>query len=133
MALKESDIYRGMALPWKGSLASLVEVKGDKDVLASSVYWILLTKLGERVMRPEFGSRLSELVFEPNRQETLDEFETVIQSALDRWDDRVQLENVDFIIDQNTLECRIKWSRRLHGKEVVENTVLVIDSEVFIS
>lgn len=133
MVVKSTDIFYGMALPWKGTLASLVEVKGEYAILSSSIYWILLTKLGERVMRPEFGSGISKLLFEPNKNETLHEFDTVIQSALDKWDDRIRLVETKYTIDGHTLECRIKWARRVHDDDVVETTVLEFNPEFFVS
>ena len=43
-----SRFWCGMALDWGPTIPSVIEPKDDKDVLRSSVIWIVLTRLGER-------------------------------------------------------------------------------------
>jgi hypothetical protein len=46
---------------------------------------VLLTAPGERVMRPDFGSGLLGLVFEPGGDETAATTQHLVQGALQRW------------------------------------------------
>ncbi|QID17610.1 GPW/gp25 family protein [Nitrogeniibacter mangrovi] len=46
---------------------------------------VLFTAPGERVMRPEFGSGLRELVFAPNSPELAATTQFLVQSALQQW------------------------------------------------
>lgn len=110
-----STFWKGMALPWKGTLASLVEAKDDSDILSSSVLWILLTHKGERVMLPEFGSDVPELVFEPNNDITVAAFDTAIRTSLERWDDRVELVDTTYVKKQNEMWCRLRWRAKKYG------------------
>ena len=55
---------------------------------------ILRTDLGERVYRPNFGSRLSELVFEPMNVQTLMLIRLYVEQALDMWEPRIILKEV---------------------------------------
>ena len=55
---------------------------------------ILRTDLGERVYRPNFGSRLSELVFEPMNVQTLMLIRLYVEQALEMWEPRIILKEV---------------------------------------
>jgi phage baseplate assembly protein W len=55
---------------------------------------ILNTSPGQRVMRPEFGCRLQELVFAPNNSQTAGRAERFVREALGRWEPRIDLERV---------------------------------------
>jgi uncharacterized protein len=46
---------------------------------------VLFTAPGERVMRPDFGSGVSQLLFEPNSPELAGTTEMLVQSALTQW------------------------------------------------
>jgi hypothetical protein len=52
---------------------------------------ILSTPIGQRVMRPTFGSRLHELVFAPLNPETLGLAELYVEEALTFWEPRIEV------------------------------------------
>lgn len=52
------------------------------DHLRDLIYQVLLTAPGERVMRPDFGSGLLGLVFEPGGPETVASTQYLVQGAL---------------------------------------------------
>jgi phage baseplate assembly protein W len=70
---------------------------------------ILGTAVGERVGEPEFGSRLHELIFEPNddilarraREETIE--------ALQRWDPYIRIVGVAIETGQNSFSIYIDY------------------------
>ncbi|MFP3031106.1 MAG: GPW/gp25 family protein [Wolbachia sp.] len=62
--------------------------------LKQSIVDIITTPIGSRVMRREYGSRLSELVDRPiNRDFTL-EIYAAVAGALEKWEKRFKLEKV---------------------------------------
>ena len=65
---------------------------------------ILLTPVGQRVMRPEFGCRIHELVFAPNDASTEGLAVYYVEEALVRWEPRITLRNVTAAADQLTPE-----------------------------
>ncbi|NWJ97253.1 MAG: GPW/gp25 family protein [Chloroflexi bacterium] len=79
-------------------------VQGDLDV-AKSVFIILSTALGERVMRPEFGCGIHDLVFASPGTEVFGLVSYYIQQALERWEPRIEIEAIDVSVDQNAPEC----------------------------
>jgi len=59
---------------------------------------VLSTSRGERVLRPDFGTRLEEFLFEPLTPQTRAEIEAEIESVVDRFLPYVVVENIQ--IDQ---------------------------------
>ncbi len=62
--------------------------------LEESIVIILSTRLGERVYRPDFGSRLHELVFAPLNNDTLLLAQIYARDAIRKWEPRVAVEAV---------------------------------------
>jgi len=56
-----------------------------------SIHLILSTRRGERVMIPEFGSRLFTLVFEPNDAVLAASLDFETTEALRRWERRIRI------------------------------------------
>ena len=56
---------------------------------------ILLTPKGQRVMRPEFGCEIHELVFAPNDATTAGLAAYYVQEALRMWEPRINVVRVD--------------------------------------
>lgn len=69
--------------------------------IAESIRIILGTSLGERVMRPDFGCRISELVFAPNNARTHNLLCHYIEEALIQWEPRIILEKVEANPDED--------------------------------
>ena len=71
-----------------------VQLSSDAPNLEESILIILRTELGERVYRPNFGSRLLELAFEPMNVQTLLLMRLYIEEALELWEPRIILRDV---------------------------------------
>jgi len=65
-----------------------------EEKIAQSIRIILSTPIGQRVMRPRFGSRLHELIFAPANAETFGLAEMYVQDALNFWEPRIELLDV---------------------------------------
>jgi phage baseplate assembly protein W len=64
------------------------------DSIAHCLRALLLTGLGERVMRPDLGTRAPELVFAPDSVQNLRDLEDSIRDAVRMFEPRVELEDV---------------------------------------
>ncbi|MEM1242037.1 MAG: GPW/gp25 family protein [Cyanobacteria bacterium P01_H01_bin.26] len=84
----------GLAFPIGINVQGSFQLSGDTTNLEESIRIILGTRLGERVYRPNFGSRLSELVFEPMNTQTLLLLRLYIQEALEIWEPRITLKDI---------------------------------------
>ncbi len=74
-------------------LGSLGFVDGDENV-EQSLRILLLTLVGERVMRPDFGTQLGRLVFAPGSTQYLELLETAVRDAVRDWEPRIDLDDV---------------------------------------
>lgn len=72
---------------------SLGYVEGDENV-EQSLRVLLLTQLGERVMRPGFGCAAPRLVFAPGSLQFLGLLETTVREAVRDWEPRIDLDEV---------------------------------------
>jgi phage baseplate assembly protein W len=59
-----------------------------------SLRLVLMTVIGDRVMRPGFGSEAPNLVFAPGSVQYLRLLETSVRKAVRDWEPRVELEDV---------------------------------------
>lgn len=62
--------------------------------LKQSIRDILLTPIGTRVMRRDYGSRLFDLVDAPMNSQTIIDIIAATAEALDKWEPRLVLERV---------------------------------------
>jgi phage baseplate assembly protein W len=67
----------------------------EADSVRQSILLLLSTIPGERVMRPDFGCELHRLVFSPNDNTTSGLAIHYVRQALDRWEPRAQVINLD--------------------------------------
>jgi uncharacterized protein len=65
----------------------------ERDV-EEAIHMILLTPKGQRVMRPEFGCRIHELIFAPSNATTIGLATYYVEEALGMWEPRIRVERV---------------------------------------
>lgn len=61
----------------------------------SDLLILLLTNPGERVMLPNFGTPLAELVFEPNDSTLALQAREMISNAIRTWEHRIAIEEIE--------------------------------------
>lgn len=66
-----------------------------EESVRQSILIILSTAKGERVMRPDFGSGLSELAFAVNNQTTQATAAFEVHEALQNWEPRIEVLRVE--------------------------------------
>ena len=85
--------YWPMQVDHTGSLR-LTDGAADLD---RSMTVVLSTAPGERLMRPEFGCRIWELMFEPVTPNLLGLLDHAVREALAQWEPRVTVEDVETV------------------------------------
>lgn len=87
------------------------------DELSQSVRMILLTRKGERPLRPDFGTQLERFAFEGTSTTTLNLLRQEIVSALQRWEPRIFHIEVTFDHDaeNGVLTAHITYEARRTG------------------
>ncbi len=81
--------------------ASIV-MASHEDSIRQSIWMILGTAPGERVMRPDFGCGIQDMVFAVNSAGTAGQVASLVRQALIRWEPRIDLLNVSAIADATT-------------------------------
>jgi phage baseplate assembly protein W len=72
---------------------SLGYVEGDDNV-GQSLRILLLTQLGERMMRPGFGCAAPRLIFAPGSLQFLSLLERTVRETVRDWEPRIDLDDV---------------------------------------
>jgi uncharacterized protein len=118
-----SFLGTGWAFPLGVSLQGNLQVSFAEGNIEESIGIILGTKLGERVYRPEFGSRLSELVFAPMNTQTLLLIRIYIQEALEMWEPRIVIDGI--YTEPDPLKGRVDITIRYHPKDTHDTRSMV--------
>lgn len=95
-------IGRGLAWPLGVDQSGSLETSSGADAISSSLHMVLDTAPGERLMRPLFGCRIWNLLFEPINANTLGMMSEAVYEAIGRWEPRVELEDVRVTADERT-------------------------------
>lgn len=102
---------------------SLAYVEGDDNV-EQSLHILLLTQLGERVMRSDFGTQAPRLVFAPGSAQYLRLLENTIREAVRDWEPRVDLDDVRAEADpQNPYRVTVSISYTVRQTNTPNNLV----------
>lgn len=76
---------------WIGLSSRSARPIDDIDHLRQSILDILTTYPGERIMRPEYGSRLRDLIDRPVNAQWLADLYHEVAYAIQRWEPRVRV------------------------------------------
>lgn len=98
-------IGQGWAFPLAINTHGGLAMTDERSELSQSIRIILSTPLGQRVMHPTFGSRLQELVFAPNNNQTTAQARRYVEEALGMWEPRIQVSQVDVRPDSQDQAC----------------------------
>ena len=85
---------RGWAFPIVAGRSGQIAYVEGEDAVEEAIEIILGTSPGERVMRPEFGCGIWELVMEANTAQLHGRVQARVREALVRWEPRIDLLDV---------------------------------------
>ena len=101
MAKTIDIIGTGWSFPPKIGPQGGVALARDYNEIEQAIKIILLTSPGQRVMRPEFGCRIHELVFAPMNRETFAQAMQYVEDALAMWEPRIIVNEITTNPDPN--------------------------------
>lgn len=113
----------GWSFPLRVNVQGSLQLSQAERNVEESIRLILLTNLGERVYRPNFGSRLSDLTFAPMNTQTLLLLRLHVQDALEMWEPRIVLDEV--IADPDPVLGRVDITINYHLKNNYDSRSLV--------
>ena len=118
-AQRVSKSFKDLSMSFKFNPLSgdLIDLKNE-NAIARAVRNIVLTSPGEKLFNPEFGSSVSEILFENVDDITAISIQDEISSSLKNYEPRVELidVNVDPNFDQNQFDVRITY--RIVGVDI---------------
>lgn len=99
--LRKSYLGTGLAFPMQvNTRGEIALVSGAVDI-EQSIRIILGTRPGERVMRPTFGCKAHDLLFEVRDATTASLLKKYVLDALNFWEPRIQVLQVEVFLDDD--------------------------------
>jgi len=89
--MPKSIVGSGWAFPIQIDHQGGLALTNERDEIVQAMRIILMTAQGQRVMRPTFGCRIHELLFQPNNVETATLAEIYVEDALRMWEPRIEV------------------------------------------
>jgi uncharacterized protein len=89
-----SFIGRGFMWPLDVDHTGAIALSSGVPDLDRSIEIVLMTAPGERLMRPQFGCRIWDLLFEPVTGNLLGLIAEAVREALAQWEPRIVVEDV---------------------------------------
>ena len=107
---KNDDIYVGVRFPLDHSQEGFFyKTKTILEQAKSNMRNLLLTSKGERVMQPEFGSTLTDVLF--NQGEDIEnEIDEAIREAVSNWLPYVIINEINMFQEGNQVDVSIDFS-----------------------
>jgi phage baseplate assembly protein W len=106
---------KGWRFPVEPDARAALVYSSEEAKIQESIMIILGTARGERVMRPDFGSRLHELVFAPINSSTRSLAANYVTEALVAWEPRIDVRRVDVarhLAEDGALHINIEYEVR---------------------
>ena len=112
----------GWKFPLQVTPAGRIAQARYEQRIEESIYLILSTAKGERVMLPEFGCGIHDLVFEPNNPGTISATAQSVRMALTRFEPRIDV--LDLAVEpQEANLLLIRISYRIRANNAMGNLV----------
>lgn len=145
MAFVYENVNNNLLLPDTGIGVGL----SNLDTIFSTVYNIqqqtrenlkslLLTRIGERYMQPVFGTRLLEIIFQPNTNDLKPEIEDILLESINNWLPYILVDAINITTAEDTpelphqIQISILYSIQNFGKDTItifannDNTLSVV-------
>lgn len=87
-------IGRGFRWPMNVDHTGSIALTSGPEDLDRSIALVLMTAPGERLMRPEFGCKIWDLLFEPVTANLLGLMSEMVRQAIAQWEPRVSVYGV---------------------------------------
>ena len=105
--MPQEIIGRGWTFPPHIGPQGGIALTHERNEIDQAIHIILSTSPGERVMRPTFGCRLHDIVFDPNNSHTAARARRYVEEALGMWEPRISVVLVDVQHDTDQANCLI--------------------------
>ena len=98
---ENAHVAIGITLPFRrGNNGFFAQSYQTIEQVKSNIKNLLLTAKGERLMHPNFGTGLQELLFSPNTTDLENKIQNTIESAVSYWIPYVSIQEI--LVEQST-------------------------------
>ncbi len=120
--VNRSFLGKGVSLSFDIDKRGGIKFSSLEESVKESIFIILSTKIGERVMNYGFGCKIHDLMFSLNTISTRATIRSYIEEALNRWEKRISIRSIDIeTVARNELLIDIEYS--ILDINVVDNLV----------
>lgn len=85
-----------------------------EESVKSEVMHLIFTPKGQRIRKPNFGTRLIQFIFNPNDNETFGDIVTEIKETVKLWIPDCNIKNVEIALDEEGIDVYAKISYTLN-------------------
>jgi len=121
---EKSFLGVGWAFPLQLKPTGQIEVALYEEDIRQAIMIIIGTGHGERVMRPDFGAGLKQMVFEPVNTTTIALVKNHVEKALINWEPRIDVLEITVSTDpveRNRLDIGVTY--RVRATNAIQNLV----------
>lgn len=106
----------GFTFPLTLAGGSVALTRDHDEEIVQAIVIILSTPVGSRLMRPEFGCRIHELLFAPMNISTFMTAQRYVEDALGYWEPRIDVLDIQVRGDRDIEGCmRVNISYRIRA------------------
>ncbi|MEU4262032.1 GPW/gp25 family protein [Streptomyces argenteolus] len=111
-----STVRSDLAFPFRTDRRGRTAHARYDEHVRDLVEQLLFTSPGERLMRPDFGCGLLDLVFTPNSPELASAMELSVQASLQRrLGELIDVESLDVVSEENVVRVCLRYVVRFTG------------------
>jgi phage baseplate assembly protein W len=108
--MRTKKVRTDIAFPFQSDRRGRTAHASCDDHVRDLIEQLLFTSPGERVMRPDFGCGLLDLVFTPNSPELASALELSVQASLQRWlGELIEVESLDVVSEENVVRVYLRY------------------------
>ena len=113
------------ANPVTGDVATVKDAVSVKRGIRN----VLLTENYERLFNPEFGSGVINILFEPMTPITAQRLEDEVASAINAWEERAEIININVISEEEHNRYRVSVKFRINNSIETEQVDVFLSRE----
>ncbi|MET8677343.1 GPW/gp25 family protein [Streptomyces sp. NPDC004647] len=108
--MRAKKVRSDIAFPFRTDRRGRTAHASYSEHVRDLIEQLLFTSPGERVMRPDFGCGLLDLVFTPNSPELASALELSVHASLQRWlGELIEVEDLDVVSEENVVRVHLRY------------------------
>ena len=114
----------GLALPLKSDNNNVFQLtKSSYDQVRHNLKNLLLTRKGERIMQPNFGTAIHDSLFEPSTETLVNDLKSSVRDDIEFWLPYIIIDSIDAIRTDSRIDLRLQFRTSENGANLVINVL----------